>query len=97
MQKAIVYTGNFLFPDGNAAGKRVLGNVKAMNEAGYRVACVCFRRDRTDEDILVHEVDENCVYTLPYAQGFKRMNNLLAKKIFKKALQDLQKNYEVQA
>lgn len=97
MQKVIVYTGNFLFPDGNAAGKRVSGNVKAIIEAGYKVACICFRKDRMDESILAYEQDGVFVYTIPYAQGFKRMNNALPKKVFMKALGDLECRYTVHA
>ena len=33
--KNIIYIGNFDFPDGNAAGKRVFGNVKILEELGF--------------------------------------------------------------
>ncbi len=38
--KTVAYVGNFAFPDGNASGKRVLGNCKLLQEIGYRVICV---------------------------------------------------------
>lgn len=97
MERLIIYTGNFIFPDGNAAGKRVLGNTKAIQAAGYRVACVCFRKDRMNDGLLVDEVDGVCVYSIPYAQGLKRMNNAKAKRAFMEAFSDLKSKYKVHA
>lgn len=97
MQKVILYTGNFLFPDGNAAGKRVLGNVKALQEVGYKVVCVCFRKERMHEGILVSDQEGVIVYTIPYAQGIRRMDNGRALRIFKKALHETSKSLHVHA
>jgi len=36
----VIYLGNFNFPDGNAAGKRVLANSKILNELNYEVLII---------------------------------------------------------
>lgn len=37
MANKIVYIGNFIYPDGNAAGKRVSSNGKLLSSQGYDV------------------------------------------------------------
>lgn len=38
--KKVLYIGNFIFPDGNAAGKRVYANGKLLQDLGYDVVFV---------------------------------------------------------
>ena len=40
MRKAILYVGNFGFPDGNAAAQRARANARLFADAGYHVVCV---------------------------------------------------------
>lgn len=95
MDKLVIYTGNFLFPDGNAAGKRILGNIRAIQAAGYSAACICFRNDRMDEGLLVREVEGVYVCSIPYTRGIKRVNNMWAKRVFRKAISDLENRYQI--
>lgn len=48
----ILYIGNFNFPDGNAAGKRVYGNVKLFESLGYKTAVLGFANhsEKIDSD-----------------------------------------------
>jgi glycosyltransferase involved in cell wall biosynthesis len=48
--KTIIYVGNFYFPNGSAAGTRVLGVGKALREAGYRVVFAGMEHRGRDED-----------------------------------------------
>jgi glycosyltransferase involved in cell wall biosynthesis len=72
--KTIIYVGNFHFPNGNAAGKRVYGNSALLKELGYDVNVI-----DTNADYQPHKYelstqtklkDFNC-FSLPYPQGFK--------------------------
>lgn len=73
MENAVVYVGNFFFPDGNASGKRVLGNLKAIQDAGYVPYAIGFHTDK--EEIKKQEVDGIISYSIQYCAGSKRLNN----------------------
>lgn len=73
MGNAVVYVGNFFFPDGNASGKRVLGNLKAIQDAGYVPYAIGFHTDK--ENIRKQEVDGIISYSIQYCVGSKRLNN----------------------
>lgn len=95
MRKAIIYTGNFLFPDGNAAGKRVWGNAKAIKAAGYEVICFCFRKDNPDSGLRKKICDDMQIYTIPYSRGINRVNNLYPAVLFRRILREARKKYNV--
>ena len=58
-----VYLGNFQFPDGNAAGKRVNGNVKLLNLLGYEVTIIDSQKNANLEGRMLDGC--NC-YSLAY-------------------------------
>ena len=91
MQKAVIYTGNFLFPDGNAAGTRVWGNAKAIKAAGYEVICFCFRKDDPESGLQRKICDGMQIYTIPYSRGINRVNNLYPAVLFWKILREIKK------
>jgi glycosyltransferase involved in cell wall biosynthesis len=69
--KTILYIGNFSFPLGNAAGKRVYANGKILKELGYQVIFVGMNKDisplsslKTTKNIF----DGFIYYNLPYPQ-----------------------------
>lgn len=49
MGKTILYVGNILFPDGDAASHRVIGNAKVLRELGYHVILLGCREDEKRE------------------------------------------------
>lgn len=49
--KIVLIAGNFLFPKGNAAGKRVLGIGYILKNLGYEVAFAGCDRNRQEQDI----------------------------------------------
>ena len=53
MNKAILYTGAFRFPIGDAAAPRVLNNAKILRELGYDVVFIGFGGEARDEDSKV--------------------------------------------
>ncbi|MBP3427871.1 MAG: glycosyltransferase [Clostridia bacterium] len=95
MQKAIIYTGNFLFPDGNAAGKRVWGNAKAIKAAGYEVICFCFRKDDPDSGLQKKICDDMQIYSIPYSRGIHRVNNVYPAILFRRILKEVRKMYTI--
>lgn len=82
MNKTAFYIGNFFFPDGNAAGKRVFGNIKALQEAGYKTVCLCFRMNGKKKYLDSDFVENTHIYTIPYCQGFARMDKRKPLKAF---------------
>lgn len=95
MKKAVIYTGNFLFPDGNAAGKRVWGNAKAIKAAGYEVICFCFRKENPTFGLQKKICDDMPIYTIPYSRGINRVNNLYPAVLFKRILSEVRKTYDI--
>lgn len=95
MKKAVIYTGNFLFPDGNAAGKRVWGNAKAIKAAGYEVICFCFRKENPTSGLQKKICDDMQIYTIPYSRGINRVNNLYPAFLFKQILSEARKAYDI--
>lgn len=82
----IIYVGNFDYPNGNAAGKRVLGNLEAMKKAGFKTACLCFRYENNDGKIEHTDFDSTDRYTIPYTSGFGRLNSKLPNDAFRYVL-----------
>ena len=78
----IIYVGNFDYPNGNAAGKRVHGNIEAMKKAGYKTACLCFRDGDNNGKIDHTVLDSTDRYTIPYTAGFARLNSKLPNDAF---------------
>ncbi|MEM8682865.1 MAG: glycosyltransferase family 4 protein [Pseudomonadota bacterium] len=68
-----LYVGNFEFPDGNAAGKRVAGNLKLLQRVGYQTAAIGVSRNMTSGSGLSEAVTIDAVVTrnLPYPEGLK--------------------------
>lgn len=56
MGKTILYVGNILFPDGDAASHRVIGNAKALKELGYQVLLLGCREDEKRELLHTREI-----------------------------------------
>lgn len=55
MGKTVLYVGNILFPDGDAASHRVIGNAKILKELGYRVVLLGCRENETRELLQTRE------------------------------------------
>ena len=94
MRKAILYVGNFFYPDGNAAGKRVYGNVKVIEKCGYVPIIFCFKKDQTTY-LVKSIVDGVVTYTIPYSDGIKRLNNRKPYDAFKSVYQEYSSQYEI--
>ena len=73
MKKAILYVGNFVFPDGNASGKRVLGNACILRDLGYKVFCLGV--NMTNEEQGFNNYEDITYCSIPYVNGLKRLNN----------------------
>lgn len=84
MEKSIIYMGNFLYPDGNAAGKRVSGNIKIIQKLGYKPIIFCFRKNKDNSFLKSQEINGVAVYTIPYSNGIRRLNFFKVFKEFKK-------------
>lgn len=71
-KNTILYIGNFSFPNGNAAGKRVYANGKLLRELGYDVIFVGTDKEAGDSQALMNterEFDGFAYYGLPYPRG----------------------------
>ena len=88
----VVYVGNFFFPDGNAAGKRVWGNLEAVKDAGFNAVCLCFRKETGNKSIEKSSYAQIDLYTIPYTSGFKRLKNGFPKHVFRKVLEKYEHN-----
>lgn len=96
---SILYIGNFSFPLGNAAGKRVYGNSKVLKKLGYNVVCVGLDQ-RIDETINLKQTqnyyDDIEYYHLSYPKGKqwfaykKAFNDLIELILDKGLLEDLE-------
>ena len=96
MKKSIIYVGNFFFPDGNAAGKRVLGNVKIINQCGYTPIVLCFQK-KQEKYLEKRYIEGITVYTIPYSDGLKRLNNKKPFNAFRSILENAEKEYKISA
>lgn len=96
MKKAILYVGNFFYPDGNAAGKRVYGNIKLIKECGYIPLILCFDKEQGEYFSRV-EIDGASVYTIPYSDGVSRLDNRKPFRAFKLIIQEYSKKYFISA
>ncbi len=88
MREAIVYVGNFMLPDGNAAGKRVLGNLRALEAAGYQPVCLGFRNDGR-KGVQRDEIDGIAAYGIPYVTGLKRIVGGAPFRTFRQVLREV--------
>jgi glycosyltransferase involved in cell wall biosynthesis len=70
--KKIIYIGNFSFPLGNAAGKRVYGNGKLFRELGFEVVFIGVDRD-IDRYCKLEETEKEydgfIYYNFPYPKS----------------------------
>lgn len=82
----IIYVGNFDYPNGNAAGKRVLGNLEAMKKAGYKTACLCFRNNNFNSKVEYTDFNGTSRFTVPYTSGFARLNSKVTNDAFRYVL-----------
>lgn len=89
MRDTVLYVGNFFYPTGNAAGKRVYGNLKAISDSGYKTACLCFRRDDGKEGIVETVHDNTMLFTIPYTQGTARLSNNYPIRVFHDVMRKL--------
>ena len=92
MAKYIVIAGNFEFPDGNAAGKRVAGFGKIIEHLGYTPVFIGVTRKTVSQNILESkQLYGNAVsYKTPYSRSVKQYLTLGKKvKLFFDVVQDL--------
>lgn len=91
--KTVIYIGNFSFPLGNAAGKRVYANGKILRKLGYHVIFigmsdqVAFHTELSETEA---RYDEFTYYNFPYPKGnldwfkypiiYKKFKQLIRKK-----------------
>lgn len=89
MNKTIVYYGNVLYPDLDAASHRTLGNAKVLREFGYNVVLVGTRKGENRPVLETREVFEGFdIYYfadpqasqqwMDYLFGFKPLKEVLA-------------------
>lgn len=85
MDKVIVYTGNFSFPNINAAGKRVYFNAKILRDLGYRVVFLGVDESKKDFSTSLEEkeFDGFTYYSFPLLSNLKRINVLKYLRVFK--------------
>ncbi|MDD3415000.1 MAG: glycosyltransferase [Lachnospiraceae bacterium] len=95
MKKMILYVGNFVYPNGNAAGKRVLGNVKAIKGVGYSTAVFCFRNTNEGSYLQKDTIEDTLMYTIPYSDGLPRLNNHKVFSRFRDVLTQLKSQYQI--
>lgn len=80
-KKKIVYVGNFDFPFGSAAGKRVYGNGKLLRAIGYEPIFVGMSRKVDSMESLQEtekEYDGFKYYCYPYPKKFEGLGLLSA-------------------
>lgn len=88
MKKTVLYIGNFSFPLGNAAGKRVYANGKLFRQLGYEVIYVGMSKEVDRQESLLStkkEYDKFTCYNLPYPHqklewiNYRQQFNILSK------------------
>lgn len=68
-KKIVIYVGNFSFPYGNAAGKRVYANGKILRELGYEVLFIGMDKEVSGKELLKdtqNDFDEFKYYNFKY-------------------------------
>ncbi|MGV8148985.1 MAG: hypothetical protein ACLKAK_10085 [Alkaliphilus sp.] len=83
MKKTVLYIGNFAFPLGNAAGKRVYANGKILKELGFEVIFIGTSKEIETFQTLEEtkrEYDGFTHYNLPYPR--RSVDWLNYKKVF---------------
>lgn len=86
-KKTVLYVGNFSFPLGNAAGKRVYANGKILHELGYRVIFVGMEKEVSYFEPLRNtrkEYDGFTYYNFPYPHD--NLDWVKYRKTFKKLI-----------
>lgn len=73
MEKAVLYVGNYIFPNGNASGKRVYGNACILRDLGYKVFSIGFHKG-TEMPDSAKEYNQITYSSIPYVDGIKRLN-----------------------
>jgi len=71
-KKTVLYLGNFSFPTGNAAGKRVYANGKILRELGYSVIFIGMDKAVNGSVPIMNtqkKYDGFTYYNFPYPQG----------------------------
>lgn len=86
MKQTIIYLGNFMIPDGNAAGKRVYANGLALRRSGYKVVFLGYHKG--DEARKTTEIDGITSYSLNYDSGIRRLFDLMYLRELEKVLED---------
>lgn len=87
---SVLYYGNVLYPDLDAASHRTIGNAKALRELGYKIVLIGTRKGETRPLLLTKEVfAEFDIYYFPdpetprqwrdYLIGFEPLKELLSK------------------
>lgn len=76
MKSNILYFGNFKFPEGNAAGSRVLGNAYVMRDLGHLVTFLDFDENNQTDKITTKTFDGFHCYSLAYPNLIKRIRFL---------------------
>lgn len=74
--KRALYIGNFSFPTGNASGKRVYANGKALRELGYEVLYIGLAKGEQGNSLKDSESEHDGFkyYNLPYPRGLEWLN-----------------------
>lgn len=68
----VLYIGNFMFPDKNAAANRVVSNGRIFRDLGYQVSFVGVRKNATSNIFETKEEYEDFEgYSLPVPEGIK--------------------------
>lgn len=73
-KEEIVYIGNFLYPDGNAAAHRVVSNGRLFRLLGYKTTFIGLDKNTKDSDNLENTriiYDDLEGYSIPYPNGIK--------------------------
>lgn len=86
MNQTIIYVGNFMIPDGNAAGKRVYANGLALKRGGYKVVFLGYHKG--DKARKTTEIDGMTSYSLSYDSGIRRLFDLLYLRELERVLED---------
>jgi len=87
-KETILYVGNFSFPLGNAAGKRVYANGKILRELGYKVVFIGMDKEINSSETLKstqNEYDGFTYYNFPYPN--KNLDWLNYRTIFNKLIE----------
>ena len=97
MGKAILYVGNYIFPNGNASGKRVYGNACIFRDLGYKVFSIGFHKGN-ELSVSSKEYNNITYSSIPYVDGVKRLNISAPYRIIKAKIDEIVgKGYKLSA